>query len=341
MTKIDVQALAQRPAAPEHYPTLLSPMTLRGFELRNRVVVAPMFQFRPITEPAGVAWYRRMAAGGSAMVIVEGVKVHRFADDLTADMLRPLADAIREEGALAVVQVGLSVVGDWMDPHEIPHDQVLRAIEEFAQAARVLRDAGFDGIQPHGAHAFLLGKFFMPEHNHRTDEFGGDSLENRGRLGLEIVRSIRKAVGDDLLLLYRHSPVGDEHTLEESLTFTGWLKEAGLDLLDLSPAHENEVADLCPPFREKLDIPVIAVGEMEDPVKAETALAENRCDLVALGRQLIADAAWPNKIAAGEISRITFCDKCGDGCYGRVKMGQPVYCKQWDADEVKPFLPAG
>ena len=321
----------------ERHRELFEPLRVRGVELPSRVVVPPMYQVRPVTSPQGIAWYRRLAAGGAALVIVEGLNVARFGDDLTPAGLAGLAKCIHAAGAAAAVQLFPGSLGADVEPDAPDAEDLRRLVGDFARAAAVCRDAGFDGVEPHGAHGFALNRFFMPDRNHRTDAYGG-SLDNRCRLAVEIVRAIRAAAGEDLLVLYRHTPVGQEYSLDESLVLADKLVAAGADVLDISPAKKDRPADLAQPFRTRCAVPVIAVGGMEDPDAAAEALRSRRCDLVGVGRQLIADAAWPAKVRAGRFDEIIPCDKCDAGCFGNIHAGKPVYCTQWPDDPLPPFV---
>jgi len=320
------------------YPMLFSSFRAGPAKFRNRIVSPPMYQVRPTLSPAGIAWHRRFAAGGAGLVIVEGTSVRTLADANPADWRR-LADAIHGEGALAAVQL-VSVFDDNVTGPDDPSlDQLETLIGHFGDAAVTCARAGFEAVEPHGAHGFLLNQFFMPDRNHRTDRYGG-SDEARGRLGTEIVRRIREQVDRDILILYRHTPQGEHYTVGQSVAFAQRLAAAGLDILDVSPACDRGVADLARPFKESLAIPVIAVGGMEDPDAAETALREGRCDLVAVGRQLIADAQWPNKVREGRVDQIVECKKCDTACFGNIAKGQPAACVQWPEGDPSPELAA-
>jgi 2,4-dienoyl-CoA reductase-like NADH-dependent reductase (Old Yellow Enzyme family) len=318
------------------YDALFTPLSIKGVKLRSRIVCPPMVQVRPIVSTEGVAWYRRLAAGGAALVIVEATGVPHFGAELTVDTLRPLVKAIHGEGAAAAIQLFPVPFGQPVDLNGLTTDQINGIIEQYGRAAAICRDAGFDGVEPHGAHGYMLNQMFMPDKNNRTDEYGG-SLENRCRLAVRIVRQMRHAAGDDLLILYRHTPEGKQYTLEDSLYLAGRTIEAGVDVLDISPARKEIPADLAGPFKAKFKVPVIAVQGMDDPAAASDALQTGRCDLVAVGRQLIADAAWPRKVQEGRLSDIVKCTKCNKGCFGRLKEHKPVECVQWQGDEVAPF----
>jgi len=315
---------------------IFTPLRIRHVELRNRVVVPPMVQVRPITSDEAIAWYRRLAAGGAGLVIVEATGVPSFGAELTAKTLKPLVDAIHDGGAAAAIQLFPIAFGQKADPNNLSVEQLDQMVEQYARAAGVCLDAGFEGVEPHGAHDYVLNQFFMPDKNQRSDEYGG-SLENRCRLGVRIVKSVAEAIGDKLLILYRHTPTGDEYTVEDSLVLAGKLVDAGVDVLDISPARDEMVADLAAPFKAKFDVPVIAVKGMHKPDAAAEAIDAGRCDLVAMGRQLIADAQWPAKVRQGRLADVVQCQKCNVGCFEHLKDGKPVACVQWPDDELAGY----
>jgi NADPH2 dehydrogenase len=307
------------------FPEIFAPLRIGSVELPSRVAVPPMVQVRPITSPEGIGWYRRMGACGAGMVIIEATGVPRFEQDLTVESLRPLVDAIHENGAAAAIQLFPLLFGGEAQVDELSLEEIDHILDQYGRAAAICAEAGFDAVEPHGAHGYLLNQFFMPDRNHRKDDYGG-SLENRCRLGVRIVESIRKAAGDRLLILYRHSPRGEHYTLEDSLEFAERLVAAGVD------------ADLAAPFKARLNVPVIAVGGMGEPVEAAEALREGRCDLIAVGRQMITDARWPQAVQEGHLDRILHCAKCNKGCFGNLKEGKPVACVLWEADEVAGYI---
>ncbi|HEX2973263.1 MAG TPA: NADH:flavin oxidoreductase [Tepidisphaeraceae bacterium] len=318
------------------YRELFEPIKLGTVQLRNRVVVPPMLQMRPITSREGVAWYRRMAMGGPGWVTVEVTSILRFGTELTAQTLRPLAKAIHDEGAGAGIQLFPVQFGAPQDPNVLTTSQIDSILDGYARAAAICKEAGFDAVEPHGAHGYLLTQFFMPDVNHRTDDYGG-SLENRCRLGLRVVQAIRKVVGPDYLIFYRHTPVGKAYGIEDSLEMGRRLIDEGVNVLDISPARQAVEADLAKPFK-RLGVPVIAVNGMEDPIAAARALREGRCDLVAVGRGMIADAQWIKKVKEGKTSEIVQCHKCEVGCFGHIRTREPVYCETWQCDEVASYV---
>ncbi len=259
-------------SATSDYPELFSPFHLNGLVLRNRIVAPPMLQIRPITSAEGIAWYRRLAAGGAAMVTVEVTSILRFGTELTADNLRPLVKAIHDQGAAAAIQLFPIQFRAEVDPNTLTAAQIDDILQRYAATALICRDAGFDAVEPHGAHGYLINQFFMPDRNRRTDEYGG-TLDNRCRFGVRIVQSIRRAVGNDYLLFYRHTPTGKAYGVEDSLELARRLVDAGANLLDISPAKQQIEADLAAPFKQHFKVPVIAVNGMEDPDAATRACA--------------------------------------------------------------------
>jgi len=305
---------------------LFEPLAIKGRRLRNRIVMPPMVVNRGLTGPEALAWYGDHARGGVALVIVEATNTTDFENRLTAANLSPLVDAIHAGGALAAIQLFPGRRGQTTQPADLSNGDIDALRVACGHATQVCRQAGFDGVEPHGAHGFLLNRFFSPEQNRRDDVYGGD-LINRMRLALEIVSEVRQALGDGLLF-YRHTPVGPGYGIEESLQLASALVDAGVDVLDLSPSSLESPADQAAPFRVH-GVPVIAVGGLDRAERAVEALSSGRADLVAVGRGLIADAQWPNRVRDGRGDMITRCVGC-DCCFDDLRSGIHVGCAQWD-----------
>jgi 2,4-dienoyl-CoA reductase-like NADH-dependent reductase (Old Yellow Enzyme family) len=311
---------------------LFRPFTVKGVTLANRIVVPPMAQNRPLNRDEGIRWYRRMAAEGPGLVIVEATRVDRFASDYTAENLRPLVDVIHEKDTKAAIQLFPVPIGEEWTPGDVSLARIAELVQEFARAARVCVDAGFDGVELHGAHGYLINQFFSPAANKRHDQYGG-SLENRCRFSLELTRACRDAAGDRLLL-YRHTPVEkDSYSVEDSFALTDRLLETGVDILDISPGSSRRPGDLAAPFKHRYpQVPVIAVRRLEVVSRAVEVLREGRADLVAVGRGMIVDATWPRKVRLGQFDQIIECNECSVGCFDRLWKGQLVGCVQWPKD---------
>ena len=307
---------------------LFEPLQVKGHTLPNRIVMPPMVTVRDIVGPDGIEWYGERAAAGIGLVIVEAVAINRFGEELTPAKLSRLVGAIHDGGALAAVQLFPVTFGRQVSPAEVTTDEINEIIRSYEAAARMCAEAGFDGVEPHGAHGYLLNQFFSPAANARTDDYAG-SLENRMRLGLEVVRASRAGLGDDGLLLYRHTPVQeDSYGLEDSLEFAEKLVAEGVDILDISPSSDQAPADRAEPFK-RFGVPVIGVGLMDEVERALEALNNGRADLIAVGRGLIADLLWPQKVKEGRFDEITQCQRCNEKCFGNLRAGLPIECTQW------------
>ncbi|MEW6398072.1 MAG: NADH:flavin oxidoreductase [Bacillota bacterium] len=324
-------------------PGLLAPLEFKGMELRNRIVMPPMASDVATAdgEPTQRHFdhYLPRARGGVALVIVE----HSYVDTggrLTRTQLgmhhdgliaayRRLVEAIREAGAKVAIQIthaggatteevaGARPVGpsEVLNPrsHRAPRaleaGELAALAEAFATAARRARLAGFDGVEIHGAHGFLLNQFLSPVTNRRQDEYGGP-LENRVRFPLEVVRAVRAAVGADYPLLYRLGAADNVPgglTLEESQVVVPWLVESGVDLVDVTGGLGGSRPPGAPPgyfvplaegIKQVVRVPVVVTGGITDPIFADRIVREGKADLVGIGRALLADPDWARKAIA-------------------------------------------
>jgi len=333
------------------FDPLFQPFRIKSYELKNRIVYPPAVSVTGIVTPEGIAWYDRIARGGVGAIIVESARLACFHDsDFVANLPR-LADTIHQHDVLAAIQLfqppqtpgGDSVsVSGTADVRAVTPEELQDVAADFAHATTVALDAGFDGVEPHGAHGFFLNQFFSPLSNTRNDSYGG-SIENRTRLGVEVVEAVRKAAGPDHLVFYRHTPEQREeggYGLEDSLQFAPRLESAGVDVLDISPSTHNVTprekfdpvgphAGLAEAFRNVVECPIIAVGGMNDPAAAVRVLERGKVDLLAICRGLIADAEWPTKVAEGRLDEIIECVECNEFCYGNLFRGEQIACTQW------------
>ena len=226
-------------------------------------------------------------------------------------------------------------------PHELTQDEIHEIVEEFGDCARRAREAKFDGIEIHGAHGYLIAQFMSLYSNKRVDAYGGD-LMNRLRFPLEIISDIRLKAGDEFPIIFRIS--GDEmvpggRNIEDTMAISAILEGAGVDALHISAGVYGTYA-ITPPaaiphgwitgFAEEVkkvvDIPVITVGRITDPLLAEAIIAGKKADLVAMGRASLADPELPNKAAAGKFADITPCIGCMQGCTDMISRYQPATC---------------
>jgi len=328
---------------------LFAPYTVRGHTLRNRVVMAPMATLRGITTSRGVRWYGEHAEGGVGLVIVESTPVARFLDScaneaarLTAANLRPLVDAIHAGGALCVLQLypETPALPPGANANTVPAEALRELPAAYATAAQVCAEAGFDGVEPHGAHGYLLNVLASTQTNTRADEYGVP-----GRLTCDVLRAVRAALPDAALVLYRHSVAGGAHlgpdadcdpaAAEETAKLSFQLRDAGVNVLDVSPGgcsqHVGKITAMIRAAPGGSALPLISVGGMDNPVAARTALRSGCCDLVAIGRGLVADPDWCNKVRDGREDTIIRCIRCNMWCMNNLQQHQPISCLRWDS----------
>jgi 2,4-dienoyl-CoA reductase (NADPH2) len=220
-------------------------------------------------------------------------------------------------------------------------EEIGQVVEDFARAARRVKEAGFDGVEIISGTGYLISEFLSPLTNQRTDDYGG-SLENRFRFGLEVIQAVRSAVGIDFPLLVRMNgndfmPGGNNR--EELQAYATALADAGVDALNVNVGwHEARVPQIVASvprgvfgylsrgIKEKVTIPVISGHRINDPAVGRELIADGMCDMVAMGRPLIADPRLPEKAKAGREAEIVHCVACGQGCFDHVFKEKSVEC---------------
>jgi NADPH2 dehydrogenase len=320
----------------DRLPLLLSPVHIAGLALKNRIVMPPMNTAMGVGSEQFRAWYEARARGGVGLIIMEAISVYRLLDDDICTNLQATVTDIKANGVPVVIQLfqpPASADGNAFTPSPVDDTRAISPEEleaipaNFGRAAARCREVGFDGVEPHGAHGFFLNQMFSVFANRRTDRWGG-SLDARMTLGVEIVQAIRAEMGAGYPIFYRHTAEEpDGYTVADSVLFIEQLVAAGVDVMDISPSMRGRVhADIAAEVKAQISVPVIAVGGMEDPDMAETALREGKCDLCAVGRQLIADADWAMKVSEGRLDEIIQCTKCDIKCFGNLGQGLPIGC---------------
>lgn len=348
-------------------PLLFSPLTVRNLTLKNRIVMPPMgtryATYSGMVTSRLIDYYVERAKGGVGLIIVQFATVRidgasslyplGIWDDVFVPGLRRLAKAVQEAGAHVAIQLahaggqtshtitGHPVVAPsavpavgYETPRELTKEEILLLVEAFGQAARRAMEAGFDAIEIHMAHGYLLNQFLSPLFNRRSDEYGGDLL-GRARFPLEVVRRIREITQDRLPIFCRLSAddgVPGSLQLSEACKIATLLANAGIAVLDVTagiresfalsvPSMASTPGTLLPyaaAIKAAAKVPVIAVGKIHDPRLAEEALAKGQADLIAVGRALIADPEWPRKAAEGQYEDIRPCLTCNrPECHGR------------------------
>lgn len=313
---------------------LFSPYNLAGVELKNRIVMAPMCTCScpsedGIVTPWHIVHYGARAVGQVAMITLEATAISPrgrisvndlglWQDEQVAGM-QQLVSTIREQGCVAGIQLGhagrkagikepclapsaIAFNDKYPVPEEMNLEQIRDVVSEFKDAARRAKDAGFQVIEIHAAHGYLLNQFLSPLTNHRTDEYGG-SPENRYRLLGEVVEAVQQVwQGPILVRLSVEEYHAQGNHPQDYLYVVKRLKEQGVNLIDCSsgavvPAQINAFPGYQVPyaeyFRKEAAIATSAVGLITSPLQAEEILGNNRADLIMLGRELLRNPNWP------------------------------------------------
>lgn len=225
---------------------------------------------------------------------------------------------------------------------EMTTPEVYEMIDKFVQTAVRCKKAGVDAVEIHAAHGYLIAQFMSAYSNRRTDEFGG-SFENRIRFPCLIIQGIRRELGNDYPIIFRISAdekVPGGRNIIETIAVCRAMEEAGADAMHISAGCYGSLdwiiqpsdvplgvlADFSDEVKRSVSVPVIAVGRINDPHIAETLIVTERADMVALGRQSITDAHFPNKVLAGELDEISPCIGCNQGCLGEIFAGFEATC---------------
>jgi 2,4-dienoyl-CoA reductase-like NADH-dependent reductase (Old Yellow Enzyme family) len=352
--------------------SLFQPFTLGKLELPNRIVMAPMTRsFSPNNVPNAqvVEYYRRRAAGGVGLIITEGTCVGHKAASGYADVPfiageAPLAgwkqvvDAVHAEGGKIAPQLwhvgairrpgiepggdlpgygpsGMAVPGK-VTGHTMTQDDIADVIAAFAQAAKDAQTIGFDAVEIHGAHGYLIDQFFWAETNRRDDDYGGD-LAQRSRFAIDLIRAVRAAVGPDFPIILRWSQWKQQdytarlvETPQALAEFLQPLSDAGVDIFHCStrrfwePEFAGSDLNLAGWTRKLTGKPTITVGSVglnseflpkpgekgfqaAEPASLDNLLQrmdQQEFDLVAVGRALIANSDWTNKVREGRLDEL-------------------------------------
>lgn len=328
---------------------LFSPISFSGLTARNRIVMPPMAT--ALEGPGGspsddglpgdatIAHYAERAAHGVGTIIVEhtyvarGGKAHKgqlgLDDDSAIPAFRKLAQAIKENGAIAVIQLNHAgaaanpdVTGtEPVGPSEVPHprlerrprqlsvDEIREIQQRFQAAARRARLAGFDAVEIHSAHGYLGSQFLSPITNRRTDDYGG-TLENRARFIIETVRLVKQETGPAFPVFVRLGSVDGLPggiTPDDAALVAEMLQEAGASLIDVSGgfmgsrpagASPGYFVPAASTIKKRVSIPVMVTGGITEARFAEKVLQEGHADLIGIGRALLRDPSWVEKARA-------------------------------------------
>jgi 2,4-dienoyl-CoA reductase-like NADH-dependent reductase (Old Yellow Enzyme family)/thioredoxin reductase len=339
---------------------LFSPFSIKNIQLKNRIVMPGLASF--LIEEDGsisdatVEHYRRRAAGGPAMIITEAhavspeglVSKHqaRIYDDRFIEGLSKIAAVLKSEGSVPAIQIHHSgrqtsinvikrkplapssipcpTIGGEVEP--LTTEGIQEIVQKFGAAAKRAKQAGFELIEIHGAHGYLINQFLSKVSNKREDEYGGD-IVGRSRIALEIVETVRMRLGPQFPLSFKISAqefLPDGLTVPESIKILKLLEKAGIDIVQVSAGNDITTEWISQPMfmekaclvesaarvKEALNIPVMTVGRINDPLIANAILEKKQADLVCMGRGLLADPEMPNKAREGRLDEIRTCIAC-------------------------------
>ncbi len=356
-------------------PTLLSPLRVGNLELKNRMAVAPMVTCYcdedGMPTEQYIAYHEARAHGGFGLIITEDYAVDPLGrgfwcaglwKDEQISPHRELTKRIHAAGAKIFAQIyhcgrqtsaaliGAQPVSASALPcpsmGEVPRplsvEEIHTIVGQFGDTARRAREAGFDGVEVHGAHGYLIAQFLSSYSNKRTDSYGGP-LGNRLRFALEIIADIRAKCGNGFVVSFRIS--ADEYViggrdLAETKVVCQQLEAAGVDLIHLSAGTYESAWAIIPPLgtryawlteaaaevKQVVSIPVQVVGRIKTPEVAETVLQAGQADLISFGRASLADPDLPRKYAEGHSDQIRECIGCNQGCISILFLNQPIRC---------------
>ncbi len=352
------------------YPHLLAPLDLGFTTLRNRVIMGSMhtgLEDRFYNYPKLAAYFRERARGGVGLIVTGGIAPDRrgwllpFGGSLNwpGDIVnhRRVTDAVHAEGGQIVMQIlhagryayqPLAVSASALKspispfrPRALSESAILSTIKDYARCAMLAQRAGYDGVEIMGSEGYLLNQFLCIRTNLRQDRWGG-SIENRLRLAVEIVREIRGAVGENFILMFRHSLldlVDGGNSWHDVITVAKALEQAGVNILSTGYGwHEARVPtiatsvpraafrSLAGRLRKEVSIPVVASNRINMPDEAETILREGDADLISMARPFLADPEFVNKAAAGRADEINTCIACNQACLDHTFSNKRASC---------------
>jgi 2,4-dienoyl-CoA reductase-like NADH-dependent reductase (Old Yellow Enzyme family)/thioredoxin reductase len=353
---------------------ILSPITIKNLTLTNRVVMPPMGtnlgNDNGTVSAANLAYIKRRAQGQPGLIITEITAAHPSGiatpnqlgayEDRFIPGLRQMVAAVHESGTKIAMQIhhagreSMFLLGQdkavapsavpsivfRRTPREMTLEEIQEIILAFGAAAARAREAGFDAVEIHAAHGYLLTQFLSAISNRRTDQYGGETLKERARFVIEVLQEVRRQVGPDFPISIRVSAeeyIRGGYSIEDMKTIIPDLVKAGADIIHASigthgspGAITQATAEYEPGFnvgaarkiKEVTEVPVIAVGRFNEPGQADSVIARGDADLIAFGRQFLADPDFLIKTREGRTADIRKCIACNQGCIERELLGE-------------------
>lgn len=365
-------------------PSLQDELVIKGMRMRNRLALPPLTTNYGTDEgyvTDNIIRFYEKRSRDVGLVIVEATSVRPDGrlvkgslglwEDAQVEGMRRLAHTIKNNGSAAVVQLnhagarcyptggklqGASPSGFAFNPQVQPlvmnQEHIDEMVYDFACAAARAQKAGFDGVEVHGAHFYLISQFLSPLTNQRSDSYGGNARA-RARFAVQVVKAIKDKLGEDFPVLFRINAlenVEGGQSLDDTIAVSKLLAEAGVDILDVSvisqatwkeidgrryllpasafPKDQPAGANIPPTarIREAVGLPVIGVGKLGQGTVAAESVNKSLIDMAAVGRQMIADPDTAGRLLAGMPEQITPCHE-RMSCFASIRKGEPLQCK--------------
>ena len=361
-----------------HYQHLFTPLIINGMTIKNRIIMPPMgtnlASLNGEVSQEQLEYYELRAKGGTGLITIENICIDfPFASNGTTQLridndqyipgLFKLTETLHKHGACVSIQLnhaGASAYAYRLNgeqplsssnipskkngniPRAMTHDEIYHAVNKFGEAAERVKRAGFDCVEIHAGHSYLISQFLSPLFNKRTDEFGG-SPENRARILTLVVDKVRACVGPRFPISLRFSAddfLKGGNTLEDTLRMLALCQDQ-VDILNVSAAQNDNLnlqidqmsledgwkRYLSRAIRDKFNKPTVIAGNIRSPKVAEDIIATGDADLIAIGRGLIAEPEWVQKVQSGNERLMRKCISCNIGCADhRIARSRPLRC---------------
>lgn len=353
-----------------HYSHLFSPLDLGFTVLKNRILMGSMhtgLEENPQDAPKLAQFYAQRAAAGVALIVTggispnkQGVLLPHAATLMSESQLAThqlVTDAVHQQGgkiALQILHTGRysyqpnlvapSAIQSPITPFiptEMSHEQIEQTINDYIHCAQLAQKAGYDGVEIMGSEGYLINQFLVSHTNQRTDQWGGN-VENRCRFALRILEGIKKAVGEQFIIIYRLSMldlIKNGSDASEVLYLANAVEKAGATMINTGIGwHEARIptiatmvprgqfANVTRELMGKVNIPLITSNRINTPQTAEAILAEGCADMVSMARPFLADPEFVLKAQQGREDEINTCIACNQACLDEIFSGQTASC---------------
>ncbi|WP_210395910.1 NADPH-dependent 2,4-dienoyl-CoA reductase [Motiliproteus sediminis] len=352
------------------YPHLLAPLDLGFTTLKNRVLMGSMhtgLEELPNGHEKMAAFYAERARGGVGLIVTGGIAPNQqgvvmpgasvMASAEDAEAHRIVTDAVHTEGGKICMQIlhtgryayspqliapsAIQAPINPFKPHAVTEAEIEQQIEDFAQCAALAKEAGYDGVEIMGSEGYFINQFIVTRTNQRDDAWGG-AYENRIRFAIEVVKRVRKRVGEQFIIIYRLSMldlVEGGSSYDEIVTLGQAIEQAGATLINTGIGwHEARIPTIATKVpraaftwvtakvKQALSIPVITSNRINTPDVAEAVLERGDADMVSMARPFLADPAFVAKAAAGRADEINTCIGCNQACLDHIFQGKLTSC---------------